>query len=105
MITEGNKHGNHRITFTPTTQCTDKYQDIYRSDLTEIYHVTYRIETICEKHNIRSGGIMNACNGINAIIKAMETNNTYLCQPNKFELILTIDNKLIKSPLTWSYKM
>ena len=48
---------------------------------------------------------MTACNGINAIIKAMETNNTYLCQPNKFELILTIDNKLIKSPLTWSYKM
>ena len=103
MITEGNKHGNHRITFTSITPGTAKDQDAYRSDLTGIYNVTSIIETICEKHNIRSKVIKAACNGTNAIIRDVDTNTTYLCQTNNFELIFAIEKKLMKYPLTWSW--
>ena len=104
MITEGNKHGNHRITFTSITPGTAKDQDAYRSDLTIMYHVIYIIEKICEKHNIRIRGITAAYDELNTIKKAMDANTTYLCQSNHFNIILAIDKKLTESPLTWSGK-
>ena len=67
MIIEGNENARHIIISTSATQGTDKDQDIYRSELTGIYHVIYKIETIFEKHNIRSGGITAAYDGLNAI--------------------------------------
>ena len=63
----------------------------------------YTIETICEKLNIRSRGITAAYDGFNSI-KSMNTNTTYLCQSNHFDLILGIDNKQMKYPLTWSWR-
>ena len=66
--------------------------------------MTYILYTICEKHNIRSGGITSSCDGLSAIKKAMDANTTYLCLSNHFDLILAIDKKLIKSPLTCSCK-
>ena len=74
MIIEGNENARHIITSTSTAPGTDKYQDAYRSDLTIIYHVIYIIEKICEKHNIRSGGITATCDRLNAIKKAMDVN-------------------------------
>ena len=67
MIIEVNKNSRHRIIATSTATGTAKYQDAYRSELTGLYHVIYIIDTICEKHNIRSGGIMAACDGLNTI--------------------------------------
>ena len=57
VITEGNENVRQRITSTSTTPGTAKDQDAYRSELTVLCHLIYIIETICEKHNIRSGGI------------------------------------------------
>ena len=94
MINKGNKHGSHRIKFTYTTPGNAKEKDAYMSELTGIYHITSIIKKICEKHNIRSRGITDACDGINAIIRAMNANTTYLCYTNNFELILAIDKNL-----------
>ena len=47
---------------------------------------------------------MAAYNGINAIKKAMDVNTTYLCWSNHFDLISSIDNKLMKYTLIWSWK-
>ena len=66
FITEGNNNARHRIIATSNASGTAKDQDTYRSELTGIYHVIYTIETIYEKHNIRSGGITAAHDGINA---------------------------------------
>ena len=87
MIIEVNKHRSHRISSTSTDIGTAKYQDEYRSDLTGIYHMNYIIETICEKHNIRSGGIAATCNGLNAIKKSIDVNSKYLYKSNRFYLI------------------
>ena len=67
VIIEVNYNVRHRTTVTPTSPGTAKDQYTYRSDLTGIYHVIYIIYTICEKHKIRSGVIMVACDGFNAI--------------------------------------
>ena len=67
MIIEGNEMARNRITATSTAPGTAKYQDAYSSELTGLYHVIYIIEKICEKHNIRSGRITVACNGLNEI--------------------------------------
>ena len=104
LIIEGNKNARHRITPTSTAPGTAKYQDAYSSELTGLYHMIYIIETICEKHNIRSGGITAACDGLNAIKKAMDADTKYLCQSNYFNLISTMDNKLMKYPITWSWQ-
>ena len=80
VITEGNENVRQRITSTSTTPGTAKDQDAYRRNLTVLYHVTSIIEKICEKHNTRSGGIMDAYYGINEIKKYTETNTTYSCQ-------------------------
>ena len=45
------------------------------------------VETICGKHNITSGGITAACDGINEIKKAMDANTIYLYCSNYFDLI------------------
>ena len=71
MIIEGNENTRHIITATSTAPGTAKEQDAYRSELTGIYHVIYIIETICDKHNIRIGGITAACEGLNEIKKSM----------------------------------
>ena len=47
---------------------------------------------------------MDAYSVLNEIKKAMEANTKYSCQSNHFDLILSIDNKLTKSPLTWSWR-
>ena len=104
MITEGNKNSRHKIIATSTAQGTAKYQDTNKSELTGIYHVVSVIDTIYEKHNIRSEGSMDACDGLNAIKNSMDVNTKYLRQSNCFELILAIDNKLMKSSLTWSWR-
>ena len=104
MIIEVNKNSRHRITATSTATGTAKYQDAYRSELTGLYHVIYIIDTICEKHNIRSGGITAVCDGFNGIKKSMDANTPYLCQSNHFDLISIIEKKLMKSPLTWSWR-
>ena len=100
MIIEVNKNMVHIIIAISNAPVTAKYQDAYRSDLIGLYHVIYIIDTICEKHNIRSGGITAACKRLNAIKKAMDANTIYSCQSNHFGLISVIDNKLMKSPLT-----
>ena len=96
VIIEGNENARHRITSTSAVPGTDKYQDAYRSELTGLYNVIYIIETICEKHNIRSGGITAAYDGLNSIKKSTDVNPTYSCQSNHFNLISAIDNKLMK---------
>ena len=103
MIVEENKHGSHIITENSTSPVTAKGQDAYRNEIIELYHVTYIIYTICGKHNIRSGGITASCDGINAIQKAMDSNTTYLCLSNHFDLISALYNKLIKYTLTCSW--
>ena len=100
VIIEGNENTRHRITAKSTTPGTAKDQDTYRSDITGLYHVIYIIETIYEKHNIRSGGFATACGGLNAIKKSMDVNTTYLCQSNHFDLISDIDKKIMKYTLT-----
>ena len=104
MINEVNKHRSHRITTTSTSPGTSKYQAAYRIKITGLYHVTSIIETIYEKYNIRSRGITAVYDGLNAIKKSMDSNNTYPYQSNYFNLISTIDNKLMKYPLTWSWR-
>ena len=77
MKIEGNKNDRHRITATSTAPGTVKYQDAYISELTGLYHAIYMIETICKKHNIRSGGITAACEGLNEIKKSKNANTIY----------------------------
>ena len=60
------------------------------------------IETICDKYNLRSGEIITACNRLSTMKKGMNTNNTYLCQSNHFEIISAIYNKIMKLPLIWT---
>ena len=60
VIIEGNKNTRHIIIATSTAQGTAKDKGAYRSDIKIIYPIIYIIETICEKHNIRRGGIMDA---------------------------------------------
>ena len=45
------------------------------------------VETIYGKHNITSGGITAACDGINEIKKAMDANTINLYCSNHFDLI------------------
>ena len=98
------KHGRHRITATSTDPGTAKDQGAYRIDITGPFHMNSIIKTICEKHNIKSGGIMDAYSGLNETKKSMEANTTYLCHPNHFDIVSAIDKKLTKSPLTWSWQ-
>ena len=56
-----------------------------------------------QETNIGSGGITAAYDEFNSI-KYMDTNTTYLCQSNHFYPISGIDNKPMKSPLTWSWR-
>ena len=104
MKIEGNNNDRHRITATSTAPVTAKDQDLYRNEITGLYHVNIITEKIYEKNNIGSRKIKAACDGLNAIKKSMDANTTYLCQSNHFNLISAIDNKLMKYPLTWSWQ-
>ena len=103
VIPEVNNNARHRIKATSTAPGTSKYQDSHKSDLTGLYHMIYIIDTICEKHGIRSRGITAGYDQINTIKNSMDSHTTYSCQSNHFNLISSIDNKLIKNPLTWSW--
>ena len=78
VIIEGNKNKRHIITAASNTPGTSKYQYTYRSEITGLYNVASIIDTICEKHNIMSEGIMAACDGLNAI-KNLWTPIPHIC--------------------------
>ena len=64
---EVNNNARHRIKATSTAPGTSKYQDSHKSDLTGLYHMIYIIDTIWEKHGIRSRGITAGYDRINTI--------------------------------------
>ena len=103
MIRE-NKNEIHRITATSTAPVTAKDQDLYRNEITGLYHVNIITEKIYEKNNIGSRKIKAACDGLNAIKKSMDANTTYLCQSKYLNLISDIYNKLMKYPITLSWQ-
>ena len=101
-IIEGAENQKHRITATSTSPGEDNIQDAYRAELTGIYTIVTLVEGICEYHCINRGSITIACDGIEALKKAMDQDTYFSCQSNQYDLISAIDAKIQKSPLQWT---
>ena len=62
------------------------------------------IEKICSKFNITEGEITAACDGMDAIIMAMEKYTSFSTKPNHFDVLSAIDAKLKRSQIQWNWR-
>eukprot|EP00957_Ditylum_brightwellii_P042622 3227618-Ditylum_brightwellii.AAC.2 len=77
--------------------------DAYRAELIGIYMITQITQQLCRLHNITEGSITIACDGLEALRKAMSTETS--CSPlsSQFDIISAIDTAINGSPLIWKW--
>eukprot|EP00957_Ditylum_brightwellii_P044467 3373620-Ditylum_brightwellii.AAC.3 len=62
------------------------------------------IQNLCDQHNIQNSSITVACDGLEAIYKAMSDDTNYSCQSNQFNLISAIDSMIRDSSIEWKWR-
>eukprot|EP00957_Ditylum_brightwellii_P206904 15350501-Ditylum_brightwellii.AAC.1 len=66
---EGTAHSTHRITRVVISPGAANLHDAYCRELTRLYMMIEVVESVCKYHNIVSGSITIACDGIEALKK------------------------------------
>eukprot|EP00957_Ditylum_brightwellii_P148696 11321127-Ditylum_brightwellii.AAC.1 len=79
-------------------------QDAYRVELLGILMIVIVVLHLCKQYNIQKGLITVACDGLEAIRKAMTDDTTFSSQSNQFGLISTIESMIGESPLVWKWR-
>ena len=60
------------------------------------------IEKIWSKFNISEGEITTACDGLDAIIMAMDKATSFSSKSNYFDMLSAIDSKIERNPIQWN---
>lgn len=101
---EGEAYGFCRVSATCLTPGHQDDHDPYRAKLSGILMIICVVERICVVFGIVHGQVTIACDGLEAIKKAVDSCTHYSCRSNQFDLITAIDNKLKKSSLNWRWR-
>eukprot|EP00957_Ditylum_brightwellii_P003520 266625-Ditylum_brightwellii.AAC.1 len=76
----------------------------YRAELTGIFMIMQIIQQLCKLYNITEGGIAIACDGLEALRKAMSTETSFSPLSSQFDIISAIYTAINCSPLTWKWR-
>eukprot|EP00957_Ditylum_brightwellii_P065056 4934651-Ditylum_brightwellii.AAC.2 len=77
---EGAKYGKNRVFGTCLTPGSDEEQEAYSRELSGLYAIVAAVTMIFDHYNIQDGAITVACDGIEALKKAMDENTSYSCR-------------------------
>eukprot|EP00957_Ditylum_brightwellii_P189176 14399863-Ditylum_brightwellii.AAC.1 len=84
-IIEGERPLENRISATATVPGSLDIHNAYRAELTEIYMLVQIDNKLCLLHNIDKGCITIACDGIEALRKAMATDVSFSPLSSQFD--------------------
>ena len=104
LIIKGGKISHPRITATSKTSGNPEDQEAYRSELSGIIHTITIIGKICSKFNIIEAEITAACDGMDAIIMAMDKYTYFSIKSENFDMLSAIDAKLEQYNIQWNWR-
>ena len=74
-------------------------QSAYRSELCGLLGIMYTLRELCHHHNITSGSVTVACDGLSAIRKALDKDSTFSSRSSQFDLLSAIEAVLLELPI------
>ena len=104
IIIEGNNQGKHIIEASCATPGFPRDQDAYRSKILGVIHVVKIVEILIAKFNITERSITLGCDGLDAILMALDQFSSFTFTSNHFDILTAIHKITKESNIIWRWR-